>query len=408
MKKLETLFEGMYFVPQVVPEIQNKTIDALLRKGYQFANWIKPEDRADEEDGKGAAMLTKRTSKFSHSFIQVGPDGSINGEPPEMFLNREDKASAPVAMDEYSLAMGIKPKNEMATAGIPENAASIITVVVDVDENKTDSTPEQIENASDAFEVTVRFPQYMGTSDNPQYYSFKVIGKKENVKKYLDYIDQNFSLDPSDPPFDYNPSLLGEDTSDTMGTTMEEVHVRGKKVNIDSIELDEGEGNNAKAVKAHYVDGTALTDEELDELNNPGKSTGVPNVKQQPDLVRGVPSTVIGEEKGEITPAAIEKGTKHEMEHTKDALVAKKIAMDHLRDDPHYYEKLAKAGLEEADGAVYGMSDAEITKVVTDIEKQYGYAMHPSDWNEVCTVLLSRANNDNKIIPFPRGNVTNN
>jgi hypothetical protein len=33
------------------------------------------------------------------------------------------------------------------------------------------------------------------------------------------------------------------------------------------------------------------------------------------------------------------------MEHTKDPLVAKKIAMDHLRDDPHYYEKLAKAGL---------------------------------------------------------------
>ena len=27
--------------------------------------------------------------------------------------------------------------------------------------------------------------------------------------------------------------------------------------------------------------------EELDELNNPGTSTGVPNVKQQPDLVGG-------------------------------------------------------------------------------------------------------------------------
>lgn len=185
---------------------------------------------------------------------------------------------------------------------------------------------------------------------------------------------------------------IPEDTSDTMGTTSEEVHVRGKKVNIDSIELDEGEGNNAKAVKAHYVDGTPLTDEELDELNNPGKSTGVPNVKQQPDLVRGVPSTVIGEEKGEITPAAIEKGTKHEMEHTKDPLVAKKIAMDHLRDDPHYYEKLAKAGLEENEQGMHGMGEKEITEAVLKIEREFAYAMHPSDWQEVCEFLLERAN----------------
>lgn len=138
---------------------------------------------------------------------------------------------------------------------------------------------------------------------------------------------------------------IPEDTADTMGTTMEEVHVKGKKVNIDSIELDEGEGNDAKAIKAHYDDGTPLTDEELDELNNPGTSTGVPNVKQQPDLVRGVPGAVIGEDEDEVSADAIEKGAKHEMEHTKDPLVAKKIAMDHLRDDPHYYKKLAKAGL---------------------------------------------------------------
>lgn len=404
MKKLETLFEGMYFVPQVVPEIQNKTIDALLSKGYEFANWIKPEDRADEEDGKGAAMLTKRTSKFSHSFIQVGPDGSINGEPPEMFLNREDKASTPVAMDEYSLAMGIKPKNEMATAGIPENAASVITVKVDVDENKTDRTPEEIENAEKMFNVVTKFPEYMMYSDDPQYYSFKVTGKKENVKKYLDYIDQNFSLDPSDPPFDYNPSLFGEDTSDTMGTTMEEVHVRGKKVNIDSIELDEGEGNNAKAVKAHYVDGTPLTDEELDELNNPGKSTGVPNVKQQPDLVRGVPSTVIGEEKGEITSAAIEKGTKHEMEHTKDPLIAKKIAMDHLRDDPHYYEKLAKVGLEEQ---MHGLTDEQKQAIVNKIEREYDN-LHVVDWHDICQMLLDRSVDDSKVVPFPRSGTVKN
>lgn len=205
MKKLEMLLEGMYFVPQVVPDAQKKTIEALEDKGYEFANWIKTGDPVEDEEGKGAASLHKRTSKFSRSFVQVDPDGSINGEPADRYLAREDKVFTPVHMDEYALAMGIKPKKEMTTAGIPE------------------------------------------------------------------------------------------DTSDTMGTTIEECWVRGKRVNIDSIELDEGEGDAAKAVKAHYVDGTPLTDEELDELNNPGKSTGVPNVKQQPDLVRGVPATVVGE-----------------------------------------------------------------------------------------------------------------
>jgi hypothetical protein len=309
MKNLETLLEGIFRgPPQVVPEIQNKTIDALIKKGYDFANWIKPASMADQEDGKLAAVLHKRTTKFSHSFAEVEPDGSINGEPPEVFLTREDKASAPVAMDEYALAMGIKPKREMTTANIPE------------------------------------------------------------------------------------------DTAEPMDGVSEECWVRGRKVNIDSIELDEGEGDSAKAIKAHYVDGTPLTDEELDELNNPGKSTGVPNVKQQPDLVQGAPRTVIGEEdKKEISAAAIEKGTKHEMEHTKDPLVAKKIAMDHLKEDPHYYEKLAKVGLEER---MHGLTDSQKQSIVNKIEKEYEH-LHVVDWNEICQMLLDRSVDDSKVVMFP-------
>jgi hypothetical protein len=256
--KLETLLEGIFVgPPQVVPEIQNKTIDALIEKGYDFANWIKPASMADQEDGKLAAVLHKRTTKFSHSFAEVEPDGTINGEPPEAFLTREDRASAPIAMDEYALAMGMKPKTEMTTANIPEDTA---------------------------------------------------------------------------------------EPMDGVSEEGEQCWVKGRKVNIDSIELDEGEGHNAKAIKAHYVDGTPLTDEELDELNNPGESTGVPNVKQQPDLVQGAPRAVIGEVRKKAAQA-LKRGTKHEMEHTKDPKVAKKIATDHLKDDPEYYKKLAKAGL---------------------------------------------------------------
>lgn len=38
----------------------------------------------------------------------------------------------------------------------------------------------------------------------------------------------------------------------------------------------------------------------------------------------------------------LDKGTKVEMEHTKDQTLAKKIAMDHLWEVPDYYTKLQK------------------------------------------------------------------
>ena len=43
----------------------------------------------------------------------------------------------------------------------------------------------------------------------------------------------------------------------------------------------------------------------------------------------------------------IKKGIEVEMEHTDDPKVALKIAMDHIKEDPKYYDKLVKAGLEE-------------------------------------------------------------
>jgi Protein of unknown function (DUF5661) len=38
-------------------------------------------------------------------------------------------------------------------------------------------------------------------------------------------------------------------------------------------------------------------------------------------------------------------GTKIEMEHTADPKVAAKIALDHLKEHPYYYDKLKKVGL---------------------------------------------------------------
>jgi GNAT superfamily N-acetyltransferase len=44
----------------------------------------------------------------------------------------------------------------------------------------------------------------------------------------------------------------------------------------------------------------------------------------------------------------LDKGIKVELEHTSDRNIARKIALDHMREDPHYYNKLAKVGLEES------------------------------------------------------------
>jgi hypothetical protein len=42
---------------------------------------------------------------------------------------------------------------------------------------------------------------------------------------------------------------------------------------------------------------------------------------------------------------ALMKGIHVELEHTGDIMLAMEIAMDHLTEDPQYYEKLTKAGL---------------------------------------------------------------
>jgi hypothetical protein len=42
----------------------------------------------------------------------------------------------------------------------------------------------------------------------------------------------------------------------------------------------------------------------------------------------------------DFDPAALAEGTEHEMEHTDDPLIAQEIAMDHLFEDPEYYQKL--------------------------------------------------------------------
>ena len=44
----------------------------------------------------------------------------------------------------------------------------------------------------------------------------------------------------------------------------------------------------------------------------------------------------------DFSPRALKKGQKVEKEHTSDKNLATEIAMDHLKEDPKYYDKLEK------------------------------------------------------------------
>lgn len=57
-------------------------------------------------------------------------------------------------------------------------------------------------------------------------------------------------------------------------------------------------------------------------------------VKTMNPLIRDNPS--------KISLSQIRRGTKHELEHTTDRAIARKIAMDHLKEDPRYYTHLTK------------------------------------------------------------------
>lgn len=47
----------------------------------------------------------------------------------------------------------------------------------------------------------------------------------------------------------------------------------------------------------------------------------------------------------DFNPKELRRGTRHEFEHGYDRCVAMRIAMDHLAENPRYYEILERAGL---------------------------------------------------------------
>jgi hypothetical protein len=84
--------------------------------------------------------------------------------------------------------------------------------------------------------------------------------------------------------------------------------------------------------------------------------------------------------------AQLKKGTKVEKEHTSNPTVAMKIALDHLEENPNYYDVLAKVGLEEEEGkaAPYGSGykplEEELKPLILDFTSflvTNGMKLHP-------------------------------
>jgi hypothetical protein len=68
----------------------------------------------------------------------------------------------------------------------------------------------------------------------------------------------------------------------------------------------------------------------------------------------------------------LEMGTRIEHEHTQDDALARKLAADHLREDPHYYSKLQAAGLDEDNSDDKGWEDYKKAHGDNEIEDASG------------------------------------
>ena len=79
----------------------------------------------------------------------------------------------------------------------------------------------------------------------------------------------------------------------------------------------------------------------------------------------------------DFDPKALSKGTKVETEHTSDRQIAEEIAMDHLEEDPKYYEKLEKMEGEKSHKELLPLiekikTEAKKSDTIKDMCKEYG------------------------------------
>lgn len=105
------------------------------------------------------------------------------------------------------------------------------------------------------------------------------------------------------------------------------------------------------------------------------------------DIINNLEKSNLKEKNLDVDPAELAKGIAVEKEHTNDPVKAEEIALDHLAEDPQYYTKLDKIGLEEAN---YDIVDI-LLKYVKDPDDAAQYAsMDPDTWPDWLTANMDR------------------
>lgn len=153
------------------------------------------------------------------------------------------------------------------------------------------------------------------------------------------------------------------------------------------IEVEGGEAIiNKEATKKYW--------KQLSSINqSAGNGNPIPpptNLSDNPDEYR---------KGGRISKIAIIQGTKHELEHS-DTIksfsradvsvkeVARKIAIDHLRENPNYYKELAKLKLAKG-GNINDMSPSELKKFYTSPEGKKLDAETYAEWKRLVNMTKS-------------------
>jgi len=79
----------------------------------------------------------------------------------------------------------------------------------------------------------------------------------------------------------------------------------------------------------------------------------------------------------DFSPRALAKGTRVEMEHTEQRSVARRIAMDHLTEDPRYYDKLARMESRRGNSRDWGQKEPRWAWTIFNRRHGYLSELHP-------------------------------
>ena len=101
--------------PDNVSADQNRAIDALAQLGYTFNSWLASSNLEQEGKSMAAAMMSKGGGNDTVS-VEIGPDGSVNSEPLDEFIEKyfvknSKEEAAEDKLDPELVKMGIDDKS---------------------------------------------------------------------------------------------------------------------------------------------------------------------------------------------------------------------------------------------------------------------------------------------------------